>query len=111
MKATLEGLHLVVVERKDFSDTVAKGRVIGTEPAAGQPVLPNATVTVVVSKGPDVVTVPDVRHESVDAATSELQGMGLKVDVQNFGPGKKVRAQDPGGGSVVPRGTTVTLFL
>jgi serine/threonine-protein kinase len=98
--------------RKDvFSGTVAAGTVIGTEPAVGQAAARDSTVTVVVSKGPEMVQVPNVVGMSVEAASSTLTGMGLTPDVENYGPGKVVRAQAPPGGTSVRKGSKVTLFL
>jgi beta-lactam-binding protein with PASTA domain len=52
-----------------------------------------------------------VKGTAVEAATQQLTAAGLQVDVQNFAPGRKVRAQDPDTGASVPKGTKVTLFL
>jgi serine/threonine-protein kinase len=98
--------------RKDvFSDSVAAGTVIGTEPASGQPAARDSVVTVVVSKGPEMVQVPNVVGMSVEAASSTLASAGLTPDVENYGPGKVVRAQAPTGGNIVKKGSKVTLFL
>ena len=94
-----------------FSDTVAAGAVIGTEPATGQPAARDSTVTVVVSKGPEMVQVPNVVGMSVEGASAKLAAVGLSPNVENYGPGKPVRAQAPGGGTVVRKGSKVTLFL
>jgi beta-lactam-binding protein with PASTA domain len=48
---------------------------------------------------------------SVEAASDALSAAGLVADVENFGRGKPVRAQDPAGGTTVRRGSKVTLFL
>ena len=100
------------VARADvFSDTVDTGKVVGTDPAVGQPAARGATVTVNVSKGPQLVAVPDVRGATVEAASQQLQALGLVPDVENYGPGKKVRATDPSPGTQVKIGAKVTLFL
>jgi serine/threonine-protein kinase len=69
------------------------------------------TVTLRVSKGPELVTVPDVRGEDIDRVTPMLERLGLKVVVQHVrnGRGDVVLDQDPRGGTKVRRGTTVTL--
>jgi len=98
--------------RKDvFSDTVTSGTVIGTEPAVGQPAARDSTVTVVVSKGPEMVEVPNVVGMPVEAASAALRDQGLNPDVENYAPGAPVRAQAPPGGTVVKKGSKVTLFL
>jgi serine/threonine-protein kinase len=68
-------------------------------------------VSVIVSKGPELVAVPNVVGLTVEAASAKLAEFGLTPDVQDYGPGKKVRAQDPGGTTLVKKGSKVTLFL
>jgi beta-lactam-binding protein with PASTA domain len=58
------------------------------------------------------VTIPDsVIGESVDKATSTLQGLGLQV-AGPYGPkgSNKVLSTDPAPGTSVPPGTTVNLY-
>jgi serine/threonine-protein kinase len=107
----LAGVRLGASRRDAFSETVDAGVVIGTEPAAGQPAARDSQVVVVVSKGPETVKVPGVVGQSVEAASQALAAVGLTPDVQNYGPGKKVRAQDPPAGTTVRKGSKVTLFL
>ncbi|MBM3660225.1 MAG: serine/threonine protein kinase [Actinobacteria bacterium] len=100
------------VARADvFSDTVDVGKVVGTEPAVGTAVARGSTVTLDVSKGPEMVTVPDLRGKTVEAASQQLQALGLTPDVSNYGPGRPVRATDPSAGTQVKKGSKVTLFL
>jgi len=99
------------VRRDDFSDTVAVGVVVGTDPAAGQLAPRDSQVTIIVSKGPEMVKVPNVVGETVESASQALAAVGLTPDVQNYGPGKRVRAQDPAAGTSVKKGSKVTLFL
>lgn len=95
-----------------FSDTVASGTVIGTEPKGGGTAQPGTQVRIIVSKGPDVVTVPAVRGQSLDAASAALQAAGLSSAVSGaYRPGATVRATDPPAGTTVKRGATVTLFF
>ena len=46
--------------RKEYNDDVAKGKVIETSPAEGQQLTRGTSVTLVVSRGPRQVEVPDV---------------------------------------------------
>ena len=107
----LAAKRLVAVRAEDFSDTVPAGTVIGTDPGAGQPAPRDSEVRVIVSKGPELVAVPNVVGSTVEAASEALAAVGLTPDVQNYGPGKRVRAQDPSAGAQVPKGSKVTLFL
>jgi serine/threonine-protein kinase len=107
----LAATKLEAVRTEGFSDTVAVGVVIGTDPAVGQPAARDSQVSVIVSKGPELVAVPNVVGLTVEAASAKLAEFGLTPDVQDYGPGKKVRAQDPGGTTLVKKGSKVTLFL
>ncbi len=60
-----------------FSDSVAKGSVIGTSPAIGARVSKGAVVTLIVSKGAHQASVPQVTGNSLAAAQSTLRQAGL----------------------------------
>ena len=109
--ATISAKRLKPVKREEFSDTIAVGTVIATEPAAGRQAPRDSEVGVIVSKGPELIAVPGVIGQTVEAASQALKAAGLSADVQNFSPGAKVRAQDPSSGTKVKRGAKVTLFL
>ncbi|WP_243395344.1 Stk1 family PASTA domain-containing Ser/Thr kinase [Nocardioides currus] len=115
-KATnaLEKRKLVVeVTGEEFSDTVAEGDVISQEPTAG-PLFKGDTVQLVVSKGPELVEVPQMRAKGVEAATQELEALGFEVAVENsenyIGLGF-VFSTSPGAGDMVAKGSTITLYL
>jgi beta-lactam-binding protein with PASTA domain len=95
-----------------FSDTVETGKVVGTDPPMNQPAARGATVTIQVSKGPELVTIPrDLVGKTVEAASQQLQSLGLSPDVENYAPGKNVRAVSPREGSQVKKGSRVSLIL
>ncbi|MEV0524732.1 Stk1 family PASTA domain-containing Ser/Thr kinase [Streptomyces sp. NPDC050439] len=66
---------------KAFSDEVRKGSVIGTDPKAGIKRKAGSAIAITVSKGPEV-EVPDVTGDSQADATSELEDLGLKVEIE-----------------------------
>ena len=109
---------LVAVPQDQASDTVEEGDVIGTEPPAGTDVEPESDVQVLISTGPGTVAVPEVRCQSFPSAQNELSNAGLNPVISNetveINPacplGNKVAAQDPGTGTEVDQGETVTLF-
>ncbi|OAR25418.1 serine/threonine protein kinase [Streptomyces sp. ERV7] len=70
------GLSVKKVDRR-YSDTVKRGTVIQTDPETGARVRGNASVTVVVSRGPEMVKVPDVGGKSLDDAKKALAAAGL----------------------------------
>ena len=98
-----------------FSDTVPQGTVIDQSPRNGTAGR-GSTIALIVSKGPDVVVVPDLGG-SLDRATAQLTALGLKARVLRLpgGPGT-VLQQNPRPGQMtyrvtVHRGTTVTLYV
>jgi len=98
----------------EFSPTVGRGDVIGTDPPATTSAPYGSTVVVHVSKGADLVVVPDVTFETIEQATADLATAGLQVgNVKNYRPGGVVMSQIPIGGTngKVPRGTQVDLVL
>ncbi len=96
---------------QENSDTVAKGDVISQDPRDGT-LFRGDTVTLVVSKGPVMVDVPNVIGKQVGEARTILEGAGFQVKVERalggiFGT---VRFQDPEKGQA-PKGSTVTVTI
>jgi serine/threonine-protein kinase len=109
-RAALDELGLVIQVSEAFS-TVAEGAVISSSPDEGATLARGGTVAVVVSKGRDLVVVPDVAGSSIDGAIASLRARGL-VEGDVSGPaGGDVNATDPEAGASVERGTVVDLFL
>lgn len=106
----IEAVQLVCESREAFSDDVERGRVVGLEPAAGEEVARGSTVTVVVSKGPDLVVVPEVIGMRVREAVTALREAGLEVEVFPDGAEGRVLEVDPQEGAEVRRGTPVAIF-
>jgi serine/threonine-protein kinase len=109
----LEDAGFKVTTRNEFSNTVPKGRVIGTEPAAGTQLSTSQVVTVLVSRGTNQVAVPGIVGLDDQAALAALQNAGLSgVEVQRDStePEGKVLSQSPGPGKLVARGSQVTIF-
>ncbi|MCB8906595.1 MULTISPECIES: Stk1 family PASTA domain-containing Ser/Thr kinase [unclassified Streptomyces] len=109
-----EGLVAGVITQK-FSDTVAQGAVIGSDPEPGTERAPDSAVALVVSKG-SPIDVPDVTGETVDDATALLQGAGLKVvlapeRINSPEVAGSVAAQSLAEGSRAAEGDTVTLTV
>lgn len=96
----------------DFSTSVPKGSVISQSPGSGT-LARGEAVSITVSKGPEMVTVPKVEGLKEAAATKQLKAAGFKVSVQTFlgGPLDEVRAARPGGGSKAAKGSTVTILV
>jgi eukaryotic-like serine/threonine-protein kinase len=86
------------------------GQVVNTSPPAGVQATWGSTVQVYVSKGPDLVEVPDVRNLPKHQAEEALRVRGLRWHY-SFGFGDVVANQDPEPGGRVPRGTVVGLSV
>jgi beta-lactam-binding protein with PASTA domain/tRNA A-37 threonylcarbamoyl transferase component Bud32 len=102
--------------RDEASDTVDAGRVIGTDPPAGQRVDGGSLVTIRVSTGSATATVPDVVGDSEAKASSRLDNAGFNVAVENevVTDDKDVGNvidQSPSGDSKAPKGSTVTITV
>ncbi|GAA4681733.1 Stk1 family PASTA domain-containing Ser/Thr kinase [Pseudonocardia yuanmonensis] len=102
----------------EFSSTVPQGAVLRTDPPAGTPLPIGGSVTLVLSKGvepPAEVDVPLVIGDRLDEARERLERRGLTVDVERTFPfgreNPRVVDQDPGPGTSVEEGATVTLTV
>ncbi|MBW7885117.1 MAG: PASTA domain-containing protein [Caldilineaceae bacterium] len=112
--AALQQAGLAATASQQSSTSVAQGNVISSSPAAGARVEKGSTVQIVVSSGPEMVTVPNVVNKPFDQAQSELQGLGFAV-VQSGSdwnvsiPKGAVISSNPGAGQSVVKGSTVQL--
>jgi beta-lactam-binding protein with PASTA domain len=91
------------------SDTVATGSVISQDPAKGSSVAQGSPVNLVISSGPQMVTVPNVEGMTQAAATAAIAGAKLTVGTVNAVG--KVVSQDPVKGSSVAQGSSVNLVI
>ena len=112
-RLTAKGLE---VDRaaEEFSDSVPEGRVISQSPKGGT-LFRGDTVRLVVSKGAELVEVPGgLIASGVESATARLEALGFRVDVERhssyIGLGYVFKV-DPGSGTMVRKGSTITLFL
>lgn len=79
-EATAESIQLsVTVEDEVFNDDVPSGAVISQDIAAGVELPRGGTFTVIVSKGPDLITLPDLEGLSFVAAQKALTDAGFTI--------------------------------
>ncbi|MFM9367403.1 Stk1 family PASTA domain-containing Ser/Thr kinase [Streptomyces sp. Da 82-17] len=102
------GLKVEIEPERVFSEE-DKGTIAVQRPGEGAQLAHGDTVTLKVSKGPDMVEIPDVSGLSKDEATQKLKSAGFKVNVQRWFVGDTVWDQSPGAGEEAPRGTEVTI--
>jgi eukaryotic-like serine/threonine-protein kinase len=89
--------------------------VLEQDPIANAKVDEGSTVTLTVSSGPSIVTVPDVSGQTEKKATDALEQQGLIVD-PGFGfsdrvPEGRAIGTEPGAGTNIPSGSTVKLKI
>ena len=79
--AAIETAGLTINEiNEEFSDSVAAGQVINLVPLS-EPLGKNGSVNLLVSKGPNVVIVPNMIGQTILAAKTNLETLGLRVIV------------------------------
>jgi eukaryotic-like serine/threonine-protein kinase len=105
LRAAGFSVHSIRQEDRD----VPSGEVISSDPAAGESVPKGSTVTIVVSKGPPLVQVPDLRCMSKGQAKDALKNANLDAEFE--GRGGRVVDQQPGPGERAPEGSTVAVFM
>ena len=98
---------------REYDDAVAAGLVISQSPDSGT-LYKGDTVTLMVSRGPELVEIPSLRAWGVDAAKDKLKSLGFKVKTKKAGAYLGlgyVYSTDPGSGTKAPKGSTVTLSI
>jgi serine/threonine-protein kinase len=102
-----------------FDPDVLEGFVIETNPAAGQNVPRDATITILASKGPEPVDIPNLVGMSTSQADQALTDLGLVLSVSSqtvdvsvsSGLVGNVAEQSPASGTEVEVGSVVTVKL
>ncbi|MGB4592183.1 MAG: Stk1 family PASTA domain-containing Ser/Thr kinase [Coriobacteriia bacterium] len=98
---------------EEYSDTVAVGVVISQNPDPDVSVDAGSTITIVISKGPDQVTVPDVTDMTEADAVAALEAKDLVANiVYEVSPDIGIVInQDPLPDAKVARGSSVTIYV
>ncbi|PIM72752.1 serine/threonine protein kinase [Streptomyces sp. JV178] len=108
-----EGLKVEIASERVNSE-FDKGMVAEMSPGAGKQAGTGDTVTLTLSKGPEMIEVPDVVGDSVDDARRKLEDAGFEVDEDRgllglFGD--EVKGQSVDGGETAPKGSTITIEI
>ena len=94
-----------------FSERVPSGQVASQTPADGRAVR-DSTVALTVSKGPELLVVPDLRGRTGPQAAAALKALGLDGRAFDLPDGQgTVVTQSPRAGSTVRRGSVVTYYV
>jgi eukaryotic-like serine/threonine-protein kinase len=110
----LEDAGLEVTIDREFSDRVKEDFAIRTVPQEGTEVTKGTRVRLLVSRGPEQVTVPDVTGLSRESAEARLRDDGFSVAVEEQESDETegdVISQSPAAGTGVARGETVTITV
>ena len=117
-RSTLEGLQLVVADpsQTETSETVDEGRVIRVVGPEGRWWAPGDTVTLVVSTGPPLFAIPDLRDMTLAEARQAASDAGFSIDYDDRwdafpDPFTKVESQKPDPGDMEPKGTVISLRI
>ncbi|RZB20990.1 Stk1 family PASTA domain-containing Ser/Thr kinase [Streptomyces sp. F001] len=107
------GLKVRIASQRVNSEYDA-GQVARQSPQADSQAAEGDTVTLTLSKGPEMVEVPDVVGDSVDEARQQLEDAGFQVDEDRgllglFGD--EVKGQSVEGGDTAPKGSTITIEI
>ena len=110
----LTDIQLTINRGDDQFSIVAAGGVATQSPAAGDSLARGTAVTVAVSKGPDLVAVPQLLNLKFDKVGSAVVNSGFVVgaisgDTRGFPIAIYVAGQPVAVGQLLPRGTTLDL--
>ncbi|MEU9030119.1 Stk1 family PASTA domain-containing Ser/Thr kinase [Streptomyces sp. NPDC048383] len=109
------GLGVKRIDRK-FSDAFERGTVMNTDPEGGKRIRGNGAVVLTVSRGPEVVGVPDLKGRPLEEAKAELTKTGLAPGIvtqafsQDVARGSVI-STDPAGGQRRAPDTAVALVV
>ncbi|MFD4613178.1 Stk1 family PASTA domain-containing Ser/Thr kinase [Streptomyces sp. NPDC058440] len=104
----------VRISSEQVTSEFDKGQVARQSPAGDSEAAEGDTVTLTLSKGPEMVQVPDVTGNSVGDAKNTLQKAGFQVreDRGLLGLfGDTVKKQSVKGGDRAPKGSTITITI
>lgn len=111
------GLRLRHLEAEDrFDEVVPAGLVLQQDPVASGVVKQGGQVEVVLSRGRQLVEVPDLAGDALQAAQTELAAAGLMLGRRDrvFWPGSEVGTvvfQSPAAGTKIDQARSVDLLL
>ncbi|MDO4841855.1 MAG: Stk1 family PASTA domain-containing Ser/Thr kinase [Phoenicibacter congonensis] len=100
---------------EDYSDSVDSGKVMSQDPAANKSAKKGSTVNIVISKGSDKITVPDLSGKTEQEATAAAKNAGLSVSFQyaysdSVSEGLAMK-QSESAGSKVSKGTEIVVTI
>ncbi len=114
-EAKLEECGLTPNSNFEYSESVANGLVISQSPEGGGKAKKGDTVSLVISRGVEPITMPNVLNKPESEARAALSALGLNVtttsDYSNDVPEGNVISQSVVEGKAVEKGATITLVI
>ncbi len=115
-RTELEDAGFEVAVTQAPSDDTDEGLVSSQSPSAGTEAGQGSTVSITISTGPQLVTVPDVIGETLSSARAQIRDEGLRPSTsceEVIDPGQLgiILQQNPGGGSQASPDSTVTIVV
>jgi eukaryotic-like serine/threonine-protein kinase len=114
---TLTSAELRPILEEVHDDEVPRERAVGTEPVVGATVQKNQEITLMISQGPEQVTLPnDLAGQSEATARDTLEGLGLSISSVRYVPSASVPRDrlvgtSPELGATVKSGSSVELQM
>lgn len=113
---SISNAELSVEIKEVFSEVVPLGVVISADPASGNGLSKNSVVTIVVSKGPEYFTVPNLQNMTVEEAESALKDAGLKLGTTSLAYSQEIKknrviSADPAIGDLAKPNSLVSLVI
>ena len=115
LKDLIKEYGLTVEQQEEYDDEVPAGNVISTIPEKDQPVSQGDTIVLVVSKGPEPVTIPSFLQIPLEKAKADAETIyGLKVEIKEVAsdlPAGTVADQSIAPNTEVPKGSTIVFSV
>ncbi|HTW20700.1 MAG TPA: Stk1 family PASTA domain-containing Ser/Thr kinase [Mycobacteriales bacterium] len=113
--AALNALQIKVSGIEHHFSSVPKGNVVGTHPPSGKTVDAGSSVTLIVSKGQQMVQVPPDTNMSAADARNALKDAGFQINAtQAYSSTVQkgwIISSDPTAGTSAVKGSTVTIVI
>jgi serine/threonine-protein kinase len=110
-QSELTAAGLIVNSKYEYSDTIPIGTVIEQTPNDVTSIGKGEKITLVISKGPSKIFIPNVYSLSKLGATKILEDLGFVVKYKYIAKKKSVTNMSPKYGTAVAPGSTVTITL
>lgn len=112
------GFEVKTKTKEEFDDKIEEGKVIGTEPQGNRMAKKGTEITLIISKGTDLITLEDYVGQTATAVQKSLESKGLVVSIET----KKVSdmesakegiviEQEPAKGEKLEKGDILTLYI